>query len=77
MTGWLYALGGVLAGIAQAGLLGRSARGVPSPSAFFLRLALVGGVLYLAARTGHLPLGAAGWLLGFSAGVAMVYRRLR
>jgi hypothetical protein len=77
MTGWLFALSGAFAGAAQAGLLARSARGVPDLFSFLIRLILVAAVLFLAARAGHLPLGAAGWLLGFAASVAILHRWLR
>ena len=77
MTGWVFALGAAAAGVAQARLLAGSARGTAGPLSFLFRLLLVGAVLFLAARAGHLPLGVAGWMLGFAASVTVLHRRLR
>ncbi|MGR8918779.1 MAG: hypothetical protein ACU85V_04100 [Gammaproteobacteria bacterium] len=77
MTGWAIAVGGTLIGAAQAGLLARSLHVASNPFAFLVRLLLVAAVLYVAARAGHLALGAAGWVLGFAAGVAVFRRGMR
>ena len=72
-----FALLGGAAGAAQARLLARDARGVSNPALGFARLLLVGAVLFIAARSGHLRGAAAGWVVGFAfAGIA-VHRRLR
>lgn len=77
MTGWLSALCGAAAGAAQAGLLARTARRGPHPALLLVRLGLVGAVLLLAARAGHLGPGAAGWLAGLTVAGVMVHRGLR
>jgi len=62
----VFALGGGLAGILQAALLSRMARGDRSSFGPVPRLGLVFFVLLLAARAGHLASTAAGWAAGFS-----------
>jgi len=74
---WLVTFAAASAGAVQAASLARSARSHPSPLAPFARLMLVGAVLLVAARSGHVALGAAGWLVGFALSVALFYRRLR
>ncbi|HUK63657.1 MAG TPA: hypothetical protein VLV15_09990 [Dongiaceae bacterium] len=76
MRVWLFALGGVAAGAAQAGLLKR-ALGRPNPFLLLVRTGMVGVVLLLAARAGQLVAGAAGWFTGFAAAAVLVHRRLR
>jgi hypothetical protein len=75
--GWLFALGGALAGMAQSGLLARASRSGPAPVSIFARLLLVGAVLFLAARAGHLASATAGWMAGFAAAGVLLHRRLR
>jgi hypothetical protein len=75
MTAWCCALAGVTVGAVQVVLLARAARGRPSGP--LLRLAVVGAVLLLAARAGHLAAGAAGWAAGFVLAAAPIRRRLR
>jgi hypothetical protein len=77
MTGWLFALLGAAAGVAQAGLLARSPQGRANPLAFLARFVLVGAVLVLAARAGSLAAATAGWLAGFVAAGAVALRGLR
>jgi len=77
MSGWLIALLGAAAGVAQASLLAKSAGRRPNPLLLLARLVLVVGVLFLAAREGYLLQGAAGWLAGFALASVVVYRRLR
>jgi hypothetical protein len=75
--GWLFALGGALAGMAQARLLARSARSRTGAVSIFARLLLVGAVLLPAARAGHLASGTAGWMAGFAAAGVLLHRGLR
>jgi hypothetical protein len=77
VSAMLFALGGAAAGAVQAGLLAREARGRPSAMLLFARLALVGLLLFLAARAGSLGFGVGGWMAGFAAAGAAVRRRLR
>lgn len=77
MSAWLFALGGAGAGAAQAGLLAREARAGPSALLLLARLALVGAVLFFAARAGALAFGAGGWAAGFAGASALLHRRLR
>ena len=67
---------GALVGALQAGLLARSARGGPSPASVLFRLVLVAGFLLLAARSGRLLLGTAGWMSGLVAACLLLYGRL-
>lgn len=76
MNAWLFALAGAFAGVAQAGLLVRTLRENAHPLSFLLRLLLVGGVLFVAARAGGLLPAAAGWFTGFCASVAILRRSL-
>ena len=76
MSGWIFALAGATAGAVQARSLGRSARGGGGPLAAAGRLVLVAAVLLLAALAGHVVAGLAGWVAGFGAAGALVYRRL-
>ena len=75
MTAVIMLAAGLLAGALQVGLLARDARH-PGVSFFPVRLALVAGVLLLAASTGHLLAGAAGWAIGFASTMPIAYRRL-
>ncbi len=75
--GRLFTLGGAAAGMAQAGLLARASRSRPAPISIFARLLLVGVVLFLAARAGHLASGMVGWMAGFAATGVLLHRRLR
>lgn len=77
MIGALFALLGAAAGAIQAGLLARRAGGASHPLSFLARLGVVVVVLFVAARTGYLLWGAAGWPVGFGLGAAVAYRRLR
>jgi len=77
MTGWLFAFSGVAAGAIQAGLLGRSVRRGPWPMGLVARLGLVAVVLAVAARSGHVVAGAAGWFAGFLVMAAIAHRGLR
>lgn len=77
MIGWYIALGGAAAGMVQAGLLARVARNGPDPLSFLVRLVLVGTVLFLAARTGHLAAGAAAWSAALIAAGVRAHRKLR
>ena len=76
MTAVFFALCGVAAGFAEAGLLARAARMKPHPLSFLARLVLVAGVLVLAAHAGHLISGATGWSFGFVTAAVVAYRRL-
>jgi hypothetical protein len=74
MTGWLYALVGAATGLVQVTLLVRGSGGAPGRLAAFLRIALVGVVLLLAARAGHFLAGALGWVSGFFVPLALARR---
>jgi len=74
---WLFALGGAQAGLAQAGLLFFAARRGPGPASALTRLLLVGALLLLAARSGHLLFGAVGWIVGFASTALVLQQRLR
>ena len=76
MTAAFFALCGVAAGFAEAGLLARAARMKSHPLSFLARLVLVAGVLVLAAHAGHLISGATGWSFGFVTAAVVAYRRL-
>jgi hypothetical protein len=76
MIGWLLAVSGAAAGAAQVGLLGRSVRRGLDPLGLLARIGLVAAVLVLAATTGHLAMGAAGWFAGFALAVGTAQRRL-
>ena len=76
MTAVFFALCGVAAGFAEAGLLARATRMKPHPLFFLARLVLVAGVLVLAAHAGHLISGATGWSFGFVTAAVVAYRRL-
>lgn len=65
MVMWLFALIGAAAGGVQVALLEHEARRGPRLWSWPLRFLVVGGVLYLGARTGHLLPTAAGWFAGF------------
>ena len=69
-------LGG-LAGLLQASLLARSAKGTPGPLSLLLRLGIVAAVLVYAAVSGSLLLAAGGWLVGYLAAALASYWRLR
>jgi hypothetical protein len=75
MTAWAALLGGVATGAAQAGLLRRASRVGPGLTSLLVRLLLVGAVLLLAARAGHLAQGAVGWMAGFAASGLLLHRR--
>jgi hypothetical protein len=77
MMGWLLGAGSALVALAQAGSLVRSAQGSASPLAALARIAGVGGMLWVAARSGHWALGAAGWGVGFLLACAFWQRRLQ
>lgn len=77
MTEGLFALAGVVAGVAQAGMLARSAMRGPHPLSIIVRLLGVGVVLFFAARAGHLFAAACGWMAGFVVTGVLAYRRLR
>ena len=77
MMGWVFTLGGAAAGTAQAGLLERASRNGPTLVSIVARLLLVGGVLLLAARSGHLAPGTGGWMAGFTGTGMLLHRRLR
>ena len=74
MTAWLFALSGMVAGVGQAGLLGRAALGHSHALSALARFALVGAVLFAAARFGHLAVGTEGWLAGFVLACIRTYR---
>ncbi len=76
MTGWLLALGAAAAGAGQAVLLGRAARPRPSPLLALARVIIVGTVLFVAARAGHLGAAVAGWMVGLASAGIVVRRRL-
>jgi len=76
VIGWIFAIGGMAAGFAEACLLARAARIGSGPFSLFVRLLLVGAVFFLAARTGRLAISAVGWIVGFGATVVLVRRRL-
>jgi hypothetical protein len=77
MTAWLFALSGVAVGMGQAALLARAAHSRPHALSALIRFALVGAVLFLAARFGQLAFGAAGWFAGFVLAGMLVYWRLQ
>jgi hypothetical protein len=72
----LFLAVGAAVGGAQAGLLLASVRRRPNPLSVVARLVLVGGVLVVAARQGHLGAATLGWLGGLTVNGARVYRRL-
>lgn len=74
---WLLALLAVAAGLLEAELLARSVRSRAWGSSLVVRLFVVGAVLVVAARSGHLLLAGAGWLLGYLVGCAWAWRRMR
>jgi len=55
---------GVAIGIAQAFLLRRAVRRGGTPFGVLSRLLVVGGILAVAAQSGHLVAAALGWALG-------------
>jgi hypothetical protein len=76
MTGWLALLGAAAAGATQAHDLARTARFGARPLALAGRLAFVAAMLVVAAQTGYIILGAAGWALGFVTTAAVEHGRL-
>jgi hypothetical protein len=64
MSAALYFVLGAVAGVVEALSLRRAARDGVGPFAALLRLALVAGVLVLAALGGQLLAGALGWASG-------------
>jgi len=77
MTAPLYAFAAAATGIAEACLLGRAARLGPSAFGLLVRVGLVCGVLWIAARHGQLLVAAAAWLTGFVLASLRVYWSLR
>lgn len=77
MNGFFFALCGSAVGLVQAGFLARTARRGPHILGVLVRLVLVAGVLFVAARAGHLLSGVAGWIAGFAVALAIAYRRWR
>jgi hypothetical protein len=77
MMSALFALSGLTAGAAQAGLLARSNQAGPHPVSLILRLVLVGAVLLFAAQNGHLAIAFAAWSAGFVVAAGAVYRRMQ
>lgn len=75
MIGWFFVLGGVAVGVVQALLLARAAAGSAVAAPMIVRLLLVGAVLVLAARSGQLVPGTAGWVSGFAVSCALLYFR--
>lgn len=69
---WMLVAG--VAGALQVVLLAHSARGGAAPL-WLLRLALVVGALFGAARAGQLAAGVLGWLGGFALAGARQLRR--
>ncbi|WP_338865010.1 hypothetical protein [Myxococcus stipitatus] len=76
MSGWVFVLAGVGVGLVQSRLLASSVRGGAHLLSLLLRLGLVGAVLFLSARAGHLASGAAGWFAGFVAASVWLQRRM-
>ncbi|MEJ2087103.1 MAG: hypothetical protein P8Y69_01170 [Gammaproteobacteria bacterium] len=72
--GWAFALVGALVGVVQTHLLARSTTRGPGLFSYAVRLILVGAVLLIAARSGHLASAACGWILGFAVGMAIQLR---
>lgn len=77
MTAALFIALGAAAGLGQAALLARDARGGTGAGGVLLRLLLTGAALLLAATRGHLLAAAAGWAAGFAAGTIGAARRTR
>ncbi len=75
MIGWLFAVAGVLAGLAHAAALGYQGRRVHA-YAWPLRFLGVGAVLLVAAMAGQLLPAVAGWVVGFAAAGALAWRRM-
>jgi len=75
VTAWAPLLGGIAPGTAQAGLLGSASRNGPGLASRLTRLVLVGSVLLLAARAGHLAPGVVGWMAGLAATGLLLHRR--
>jgi len=73
----VFAALGVLAGLVQASLLVRTAKGTPGPFSLLLRLSIVAAVLVGAAVSGVLLPAAGGWLGGYLVAVLVGYWRLR
>ncbi len=72
---WAFAVSGVLAGLAQAGLLWRTATFRDRGWGFALRFVLVGAVLIGASLMGGLLSAAGGWGVGFAVGVVAISKR--
>ena len=64
------------AGVAHAALLARTVQRRAGPFGFVLRLALVAVVLVAAAKSGHLLVACAAWIVAFVAAASVAYRRL-
>lgn len=75
MTGLFVAVAGALAGGAHVWGLARAAGA--GPCSVLLRLSLVAVVLVLAARAGHVLLGASTWAAVFVIGAVVHARRRR
>ena len=73
----VFAALGVLAGLVQASLLVRTAKGTRGPFSLLLRLSIVAAVLVGAAVSGVLLPAAGGWLGGYLVAVLVGYWRLR
>ncbi|MDA8439971.1 MAG: hypothetical protein M0Z51_14075 [Propionibacterium sp.] len=75
MTGWLFALAGVLTGFVHATALAYPGRRV-SAGTWPLRVLGVGAVLLVAALAGQLLAAVAGWVVGFLAAGVLAWRRM-
>lgn len=73
----VFAVLGALAGVFEVWLMTRAVGKRFHPASALLRLFVVGSVLYMAARSGHLLPGAVGWATAFAVSVAVAARLSR